>query len=137
MASSMLGALRFAFLSHRDSHRDPRIGFEVHPGLLAATSRAAGHSLGKPLLGDLTAGAPADIAVIDAPPPTPIEPENVFGHLVYGAAHAPVRHTVARGKVLMRDFELLTVDLEETAREARGIAPRVWERFHALPAPTS
>ena len=137
MGSSMLAALRFAFLAQRAAYRDPRIGFEVHPSLLAATSRAAGHSLGEPLLGDLTAGAPADIAVIDAPPPTPIEPENVFGHLVYGAAHAPVRHTVARGKVLMRDFELLTVDLEETAREARGIAPRVWERFHALPAPTS
>jgi hypothetical protein len=43
---------------------------------------------------------------------------------------------VARGKVLMHDFELLTVDLEETAREAREVAPRVWERFRALPMPT-
>jgi len=44
---------------------------------------------------------------------------------------------VARGRVLMRDFELLTIDVEGTAREAREIAPRVWERFHALPAPTN
>mgnify|MGYP001765333888 FL=1 len=137
MGSSMLGALRFAFLTHRGAQRDPRVGFEVHPGLLAATSRAAGAFLDEPLLGELAAGAPADIAVVEAAPPTPIDPERLFGHLVYGAAGAPVRHTVARGRVLMRDFELLTIDVEETAREAREIAPRVWERFHALPAPTN
>ena len=136
MGSSMLAALRFAFLAHRAAYRDPRVGFEVHPGLLAATSRAAGSFLDQPLLGELTAGAPADIAVIDAPPPTPIDPDRVFGHLVYGAAGAAVRHTVASGKVLMRDFELVTIDLEKTTREAREIAPRVWERFYALPAPT-
>lgn len=134
MGSSMLGAVRFAFLAHRAALRDPRVGFEVHPGLLAATNRAAGHYLGEPLLGQLSAGAPADIAVIDAPPPTPISPEAIFGHLVYGAAGARVRHTIARGRILMRDFELLTVDPEAAARAARDIAPRVWERFHALGA---
>jgi putative selenium metabolism protein SsnA len=137
MGSSMLAALRFAFLAHRAAHRDPRVGFEVHPGLLAQTSRAAGAFLDQPLLGELTAGAPADIAVVDAPPPTPIGPESLFGHLVYGAAGAAVRHTVARGRLLMRDFELLTVDLEEAAREAREIAPRIWERFRSHPIPTN
>jgi putative selenium metabolism protein SsnA len=137
MGSSMLGALRFAFLAHRAALRDPRVGFEVHPGLLAATSRAAGALFDEPLLGELAPGAPADIAVLDAPPRTPISPTSIFGHLVYGAAGAPVRHTIARGRVLMRDFQLLTLDPEGAAREAREIAPRVWERFRALPAPTS
>jgi putative selenium metabolism protein SsnA len=136
MGSSMLAALRFSFLALRAAYRDPRIGFEVHPTLLEATSRAAGRFFGEPLLGGLGPGAPADIAVIEAPPPAPISPENTFGHLVYGTAGAAVRHTVARGRVLMRDFELLTIDLEDTARAAREIAPRVWERFHSLPAPT-
>jgi putative selenium metabolism protein SsnA len=136
MGSSMLAALRFAFLAQRAAYRDPRVGFEVHPTLLAATSHAAGRFFGEPLLGELAPGAPADIAVIDPPPPTPVEPDRIFGHLVYGAAGAAVRHTVARGRVLMRDFELLTLDLEDTAREAREIAPRVWKRFHALPMPT-
>jgi putative selenium metabolism protein SsnA len=134
MGSSMLGAVRFAFLAHRAALRGPRVGFEVHPELIAATSRAAAHYVGEPLLGELSAGAPADIAVIDAPPPTPIEPDRIFGHLVYGAAGARVRHTIARGRILMRDFELLTLDPEATARAAREIAPRVWERFHALGA---
>ena len=57
-----------------------------------------------------------------------------IGHLVYGTAGARVRHTIARGRILMRDFELLTLDPEAAAREAREIAPRVWERFHALGA---
>jgi putative selenium metabolism protein SsnA len=136
MASSMLAAARFAFLAHRAARRDPRVGFEVHPTLLATTARCAAHILDEPLLGELTPGAPADIAVVDAPPPTRIEPDNLFGHLIYGATGSVVRHTIARGRILMRDFELTTVDLEETAAAAREVAPRVWERFRRYPAPS-
>lgn len=136
MGSSMLAALRFAFLAHRAARRDPRVGFEVHPGLLAATAATAAAVLDEPLLGRLTAGAPADIAVVEAPAPTPVNADNLFGHLIYGAAGSAVRHTVARGRILMRDFQLTTIDLEQTAAEAREVAPRVWERFRAIPAPT-
>ena len=86
----------------------------------------------EPQLGEIAVNAPADIAVVDAPPPTSITTDNLFGHLVYGAAEARVRHTVARGRVLMRDFRLPTIDVEETAREAREISPSVWERFRRL-----
>ena len=133
MGSSMLAALRFAFLSHRAALRDPRVGFEAHPRLLASTADAASSFLDEPLLGTIAPGAPADLAVVEAPAPTPIDGTNLFGHLVYGAAGAAVRHTVSRGRVLMRDFELRTIDLQETAAQAREAAARVWKRFYAIP----
>ena len=136
MGSSMLAALRSAFLVHRAARRDPRVGFEVHPGLPTATSSCAGSFLDEPLLGQLTSGSPADIVVVESPPPVPVEAHNLFGYQIYGAAGAAVRHTIARGRVLMRDFELTTIDLEATAAEAREVAPGVWERFHELPPPT-
>jgi len=135
MASSMLRSLRAGFLAQRAAMRDPSVGLETCPGLLAANARVAARFFDEPLLGELADGAPADIAVVDAPPPTPLTSVNLFGHLIYGAAEAPVRHTIARGKVIMEDFRLLTVDLEETAREARDIAPEVWRRFRAFPRP--
>jgi putative selenium metabolism protein SsnA len=137
MASSMLRAVRAAFLGHRTALRDPRVGFELHPLLLHHNAVAARRFFDEPLLGELSPGAPADIAVMDAPSPTPIDGDNLFGHLVYGAAEAPARHTVARGRVVMEDFRMSTVDLDETAREAQSIAVEVWRRFHARPAPTS
>ena len=128
----MLRSLRAAFLAQRAGLRDPRVGFEAVPRLIAANASVAARFFDEPLLGEIAEDAPADIAVIDAPPPTPLSADSLFAHLVYGAAEAPVRHTVARGRVLMEDFRLLTVDLEETAREARAISERVWNRFQHL-----
>ncbi|MFQ5747448.1 MAG: amidohydrolase family protein [Gemmatimonadota bacterium] len=132
MSSAVLRALRFAFLGLRDARRDPNAGFEALPGVLAANARVAGRFLGEARLGTLEPGAPADVIVVDAPPPTPIGPENWFGHLVYGASEAPVRHTVARGRVLLEDFRPLTLDPGDLAERARALSPPLWRRFRDL-----
>ena len=130
MASSMPRSLRAAFLGQRAALGDPAAGFGALPSLLWANAEVAGRFFKEPLLGAITEGAPADLAVLDAPPPTEMTADNLFGHLVYGAAEARVRHTVARGKVLMEDYRVLTVDLEESAARAREISREVWQRFH-------
>ncbi len=132
MSSAVLRALRFAFLIHRGLMRDPSSGFQALPDLLTNNARVARRFFDEPLLGELAADAPADIAVLDAPPPTAIDPGNAFAHLVYGASEAPVRHTIARGKVLLQDFAHTTVDTQALAARAREAAPALWERFHAL-----
>ncbi len=134
ISSNVLRSLRAAFLGHRDARRDPSSGFDVVPGLLGGNAEFAGRAFAEPLLGQLVPGAPADIAVFDAPSPTPVETENGFGHLVYAASEAPVRHTIARGRLLVKDFELLSIDLESVAAEARRLSPGVWSRFRAIPA---
>ncbi len=132
MSSAMLGSLRAAFLAVRGGRRDPTAGFVVVPEMLAVNAEVAGRFLDEPGLGRLEAGAPADFCVLDSAPPTPVTPGNVFAHLVYGSAGSPVRHTVARGRVVMEDHRLTTVDAAATAAEARAAAPALWERFHAL-----
>lgn len=132
MSSAMLRALRFAFLFMRGTTRDPSTGIGVLPSLLAENTIVAREFFDEPLLGELAPGAPADLIAVDSPPPTPLASENLFGHLVYGASEAPVRHTVARGDVLLEDFRHTTLDPEELAKTARELAPALWERFHAL-----
>ena len=134
MSSAMLRALRAAFLVQRAGREDPTVGFEAHPGLLHTNAVVARRFLDEPLLGELTPGAPADICVVDSPPPTPIGPENLFGHLVYGASEAPVRHTIARGRILLEDFRHTTLDPLEISRAARVEAFGLWERFRELGA---
>ncbi len=137
MSSSVQRALRSAFLTHRGATRDPSSGFEVLPDLLANNVEIARQVFGEkpldePLLGSLAPGAPADVIVVDAAPPTHLGPENFFGHLVYGLSEAPVRHTVARGRVLLEDFRHTTVDCQELAARARELSPALWQRFAQL-----
>jgi len=132
MSSAMLRSLRAAVFAQRGGRKDPAAGFSVHPGLLSTNSMVARRFFEEPLLGELKPGAPADLCVVDAPPPTPISSENLFGHLVYGAAEAPVRHTIARGRVLLEDFRHTTLDPLKIAEAAMEIAPELWKRFHAV-----
>jgi cytosine/adenosine deaminase-related metal-dependent hydrolase len=134
MSSAMLGSLRAAFLGLRGGRRDPRLGFTVVPDLLGVNAEVAGRFLDEPLLGRLQPGAPADLCVLDTAPPTPVTPENIFAHLVYGGAGSPVRHTIARGRILMEDHRLITLDPEVIAQEALNATPALWDRFHSLGA---
>jgi cytosine/adenosine deaminase-related metal-dependent hydrolase len=136
MSSSVLRALRSAFLVQRSGTGDPTTGYAEHPKMLARNAVVARRFFDEPLLGELRAGAPADLCVVDCPPPTPVSSENVFTHLVFGAAESPVRHTVARGTVLLENFRHTMIDVAALANEARSLAPQVWERFRALEEPT-
>ncbi len=132
MSSAVLRALRFAFLIQRAARRDADTGFEVLPDLLFNNARVARRFLDEPLLGELVPEAPADIIVVDAPTPTQLTPDNLFGHLVYGVSDAPIRHTIARGQLLLKDHRHTTLDPEAIAGRAREVAPVLWKRFHAL-----
>lgn len=132
MSAAMLRALRFAFLTQRAGSRDPSAGFGLHPQLLETNAAVARRFFRQPGYGELCAGAPADICVIDCPPPTPVDGENLFAHLVYGAAESPVRHTVAHGRLLLEDFQHTTLDVEGITTQARLAAADLWQRVRRL-----
>jgi putative selenium metabolism protein SsnA len=138
MSSSVLRSLRSAFLLARHEARDPTAGYAALPSILANNARVARRFFAhEPKLGELSPAAPADIVVLDAPARTAVDESNVFAVLVYGVSEAPVRHTVARGRIVLEDFQHTTVDLAELAGHARRVAPSLWERFHALQWGTS
>jgi cytosine/adenosine deaminase-related metal-dependent hydrolase len=132
MSSALLPSLRAAYLGLRGGRRDPTLGFSVVPELLAVNAETAGRFFGEPLLGRLVPGAPADLCVLDSAPPTEVTVDNVFGHLVYGGAVSPVRHTVARGVVLLEEHRFTTVDPVAIGDEARRLTPALWRRFREL-----
>lgn len=79
-------------------------------------------------IGTLEPGKEADIICLatNEPHATPLhDPDS---HLAYAARAADVQHTIVRGKVLMQDRELLTIDEKETLAEARRLAARLQRR---------
>lgn len=131
MSSDVLRSLRAAFLCARASAKEPSSAFEMMPLLLATNAAVAARVFGEPLLGTLEVGAPADLAILDGEP-TPVNAGNLFAHLVFSAAEVRVRHTVARGRVLMCDFQHTTLDRASLTHLARQATPPLWERFHSL-----
>ena len=132
MNSDMLTQMRAAYLLHRLDNRDPRVAFTEAPQLLLQNNADIVERQFGIRLGELTEGRPADMAILDYIPPTPMDESNFLGHLIFGMTDSVVDTTVCRGKILMRNKQILTMDEERLAARARELAPQVWKRLQAL-----
>jgi putative selenium metabolism protein SsnA len=100
---------------------------------LAASSRAAGRVFGEPLLGYITAGAPADVIVLDYPAPTPVSAGNLVGHWTFGLSPRQVRDVLVAGELVIADRSPTRVDAARLAAEAAIEAGRLWARLDDIP----
>ena len=80
-------------------------------------------------VGELAEGLPADMAILDYLPPTPLNENNFLGHLIFGLTDATVDTTVCRGQILMKNKQILVVDEERIAARSRELAPLMWKRL--------
>ena len=71
----------------------------------------------------------ADCILVDYFPPAPIHPGNVFGHLLFGIANAPVDSLVVHGRFVMREKRCVTVDERRLAERAAARAKTLWSRM--------
>lgn len=129
MSSDMLAQMRSAYLLHRLANHDPRVAFlEAPQMLLQNNAEICRRQFGLPF-GELAPGAPADLAILDYQPPTPLDETNFLGHLIFGLVDAVVDTTVCAGKILMRDKRILVLDEERITARSRELAPKMWRRL--------
>ena len=76
-------------------------------------------------VGSLEPGKKADLICLDLNRPHLTPLYNVYSHLVYTASAADVTLSVINGRVVMRDREILTLDVERVMAEVRGIAKTI------------
>ena len=80
-------------------------------------------------VGRIETGARADLILVDYFPPTPVDSSSLFGHLLFGVAHAPVDSLIVDGRYVMRDRQLVNVDEARVAEKASDRAKALWERL--------
>ena len=129
MANALIAQARAAYLVQRDTHRDPRVAFVEACDMLLKNNRTICDRLFREHRGELAPGKLADVAVLDYTPFTPFEPGTFPGHLLFGLVHAPVRHTVARGRVVVRDGVLPHLDETGLRMKAVEHAHKLWARI--------
>ncbi len=129
MSSDMPAQMRCAYLLHRLEKRDPRVAFVEAPQMLLFNNARIANRFFPVKLGSIEVGAAADLALLDYLPPTEFNSSNFLGHFIFGMVDATVDTTIARGKVLMRNKQILVLDEERIAARSRELAAGVWERF--------
>lgn len=98
--------------------------------LRMATQNGA-RALGFHESGVLAPGAAADILLFDARRPHMRPRNSLVGNLVHSASSADIRHAIVAGKVIMKDFRILTLDEERILWEAERRAFAMLNRGHS------
>ena len=129
MSSDMLAQMRCAYLLHRLANHDPRVAFMEAPQMLLQNNAEICERQFGLNLGEITEGSPADLAILDYQPPTPLSEANFLGHLIFGLVDATVDTTVCKGRILMQNKKVLVLDEERIAARSRELAPKVWKRL--------
>lgn len=127
--SDMFESLKTANCLHKHASANPSAAWGEPPHMLFENNTGiAGKYFEKPL-GRLVEGACADIIIVDYNPPTPLAPENLNGHILFGVSGRSVDTTIINGRVVMENRKLVSVDEDEICAKSRELAQKVWKRF--------
>ena len=132
LGANMLAELFTAGILQKHSLGDPLTGgFDALDALLFRSNPRIAERLLGVKLGQITPGAPADIALLDYTPPTPLRSENVLGHFLFGTAVHSLRvaDLFVAGRPILRAGTFVDVDEEAAYACAREQAARLWGRL--------
>ena len=118
--------MRGAFLIHKASHTDPRVMPAHQVWHLATEGGAKAMAMDK--VGRLEPGWQADLQLIDAHLPTPLEAHNLFDQLLLYRHATDVRAVMVAGEVRVRDGNVIGADMEALTAHAHEAAERLWSK---------
>ena len=133
-SNNMWAEWKAAYLLHKVVNRDPRRANGAAIARMATEHNAglAARFFPDTRLGELAPGAAADLIFVDYHPFTPLHAGNLAWHILFGFEASMVTTTIVNGRLLMRDRQLLTLDEQAIAAEARQLAPGLWQRYTEL-----
>ncbi len=108
---------------------DPRVAYAEAYALALLNNRTIARKIWNLDLGRLEEGARADLVLYDYYPPTPLTADNIFGHALFGIAHAPVESLMVNGCFVIRDRQFVNLDERAVAEKASACARELWRRF--------
>ena len=124
--NDMLESLKVALCSQRSQNCLPNVGWCEVTDMLFRNNARIGEKYFPVQLGVLKAGAAADIIVMDYKPFTPFSDENIDGHMIFGMTGRQCQTTIAGGKLLMQDRQLVGIDEEAENAHILEAAKKLW-----------
>lgn len=124
--NDMLESLKVALCSQRSNACAPNVAWCEVTDMLFKNNAKIGEKYFPDTLGVLKPGAAADIIVMDYKPFTPFSDENIDGHMIFGMTGRQCQTTIAAGKTLMLDRELIGIDEEAENAHILEAAKKLW-----------
>ena len=129
MSPALFPDMRTANLLHKHDLADPTVGWnEIRQITLENNARIYERISGQKV-GRLAPGHCADLVIYDYYPPTPLTEENLWGHILFGVADAPVHTVIINGKTVLQNHQPVDLDEKEIAAKSREAAKKVWARI--------
>lgn len=123
--------VRTANLLHKHDLKNANVGWQEIQQMFLKNNPEMYRRISGQLVGKIAPGYLADLILIDYYPPTPLTPDNFWGHFLFGIADAPVDTTIINGNIVMENKQLPQVDEQKIAAESRRVAEKVWKRFNS------
>lgn len=127
---NMMESARLALLQQRYTHSDATLLGGDMPLRMAATHGA--QALGFTDSGVLKAGNRADLIAIHTQVPHLQPAHSIIGNIVHAAQIGDITHSMVEGQWLMRNRELVTLDMERILAHAAGDAAAMVARGKTL-----
>nr|WP_294493405.1 putative aminohydrolase SsnA [uncultured Mediterraneibacter sp.] len=127
----MMESFKVANVLHKHHLCDPNAAWSEVPQMLFENNAKIAARYFKRELGVLKEGASGDVIIVDYDPLTPLNKNNINGHLVFGITGRDVVTTVANGEVLMKDRRLTKVDVEKVMADCRQAAEALAGRINS------
>lgn len=129
-SNDMFTEMKVTDLLHKVTSGDPRtLGADKVVQMAVHHNRALAQSFFDRPVGMIAAGAYADLILLDYYPTTPLTPDNLPWHILFGISGSHTHSTICHGQTLMKNRQLLTLDEAEITARSRKAAQATWERF--------
>lgn len=129
--NDMYESMKVANVLHKHNLCDPTTAWSEVPQMLFEGNPEIGGRYFDSRLGELCAGAAADIIVSDYDPLTPMTADNINGHTLFGMTGRSVVTTIIDGKLRMKDRELIGIDEAGVLAHAREHSKAMWARINS------
>lgn len=115
--------MKFFALLNKERRKDPKL-ITPEQTIYAATYAGA-LAQGRPDCGRIREGSRADLIVLDVSQPHMRPVHSMTTNIVYSASGNDIVLTMADGKVLYKDGDFLTIDIEKTIAETEAACGRI------------
>jgi len=117
---------RAGLLSWRIAESNPAAGWVETELMLFNNSPIIASALLDRKIGEIAEGYEGDLVVASYDPPTPLDRDNLWGHLLFGSLK--VDTVIVGGDIVVEDGQSTMVDEPKVFEKARALAADLWER---------
>lgn len=127
--NDMFESMKVANILHKHQNCNPSVAWGEIPTMLFENNAKMTDRVFGTTTGVLKEGAAADVIIADYIPQTPLTASNINSHILFGLNGRCVTTTIAGGKVLMKDREILIADEAQIMATCREKATALWSRI--------